>query len=176
MSQDALLQFREAPSGLDAEFLGQVTAGAGVGLQCLALTTFGVQGDHEELPGALAVRVGRGERLEPAHDIGPRPKCQLQCQLALDQSQPQALPPDYLGLDELPVLQVTKDVPGVQAKRVGDGPDRPLDVTVTFLRVCLSCQVREAVDVALAGLDLEPVAASRSGNAGPPRRLRSREV
>ena len=101
LGQDGVLELHELGAGIETQLVGQVAAGVLVGLERLALTAVGVQGEHEQAPQPFAPGLLGGQAPELADRLPPRARGDAQLKQLLERLQAELLEPLGLAPGEL---------------------------------------------------------------------------
>jgi hypothetical protein len=163
VAKDCLLQGAELGAGLDAQLLHEGNACSPTGLERLGLAPGSVERQHELAADALAERIGTGERLQLAHQLGMVTERVVGIDAVLQRRQP-----DFVQACDLPtreglVFQIGKGRPAREGERLAQQPGRRRGSGAARL----VDERFEAVEVQLPGLYREHI--SRRLGAKNPR-------
>jgi hypothetical protein len=111
LDQDARLEVAQCRAWIYPELVDQTVTGLGVGAQGLGLAARSVEGEHEQLPQALAQRVFPAQRLQLADELTVPAERQVCGDPALDRDQGQLAEVRPLGIGETRIGELDEWLP-----------------------------------------------------------------
>ena len=159
LCQDGRLQSAQVGSGLDAELVGQQSAGPLVGLEGVALTPRPVQSEHQLTPQPFTERLLAQQCLDLAHQLGRLASGQIRVHPVLHQPQTQLLQATALGDARLDLAELPKRLTPPQAQRLSQRRGRRVVAADQLVRSPLG-QLPEPCGVELGGIEPQLVAAA----------------
>ena len=157
MEQDPLLETLQRRRRIEAELVHERRPQLLVGAQRFGVASAAVQGQHEELPGALSQRILADRRVKHRHDLGGPPRLELRGRNLLDRVEVEVVEATDVWLGELLVGEVGEGRPAPQPQRGAQGLGASVGVAIAKLSRPLLDESLEPTRIDRLGIGVELV-------------------